>query len=126
MLCLEGVAILLVSLQIQVAAPWPVSRIHADHGLDSAVFKPYKQIKNYANRAPCGAFVLTTTVDGLWLKIGWLPSALLELHGKKGAASLGLNQSSRPDPCFSWWLSDGDPPEKVLPTNVLQDFTGYL
>eukprot|EP00434_Breviolum_minutum_P037543 symbB.v1.2.033293.t1/scaffold4115.1/size44403/2 len=49
------------------------------------VTKPYLQVKNYANRAPLGAYVITTTVDGIWLeKIGWVPSAIYETHGKKG------------------------------------------
>ncbi|CAJ1339440.1 unnamed protein product [Effrenium voratum] len=49
-----------------------------------AAFKPYKQVENYAKRAPLGAYCITSAVDGLWLQLGWPQSALLELHGKKG------------------------------------------
>eukprot|EP00913_Durusdinium_trenchii_P010683 g10023.t1 len=58
------------------------------HGnLHTSVFKPYKQVENYAKRAPLGAYCMTTTVDGAWLKIGWPRSALLELHGNTGLLS---------------------------------------
>lgn len=48
--------------------------------------KPYKQVLNYATRAPLGAFCISTAVDGAWLQKGleWPETALLELHGRTG------------------------------------------